>query len=84
MGPDYIITAATFAAVVLNFIALRRRASKKELWISTTIMLFGGFLYIMLIMDIQLPSFVIVMGHVFGPIAKPVMQWVSEGKVIHG
>ena len=84
MGPDYIITAAIFMAVILNFIALRRKASKKDLWSSTTIMLFGGFLYMMLIMDIALPSFVIVMGHIFGPLAKPVMHWVSEGKVNHG
>ncbi|OZB97980.1 hypothetical protein [Paenibacillus sp. XY044] len=84
MVPDYIITGAAFVAVILNFIVLGRQASKKDLWSSTTILLFGGFLYMMLIMDIPLPSFVIVMSHVFGPLAKPVMQWVTEGKVIHG
>ncbi|MET3546303.1 hypothetical protein ABID47_002919 [Paenibacillus favisporus] len=84
MGPDYIITAVIFVAVILNFIALRRQASKKDLWSSTTILLFGGFLYMLLITDIPLPSFVIVMGHIFGPLAKPVMNWVTEGRVIHG
>lgn len=84
MRPDYIIIMGAFVAAVLNFVVLRRKAARKDLWISSAMLLFSAVFYLVLASDIPMPSFVDLMGYVFDPLAKPVVNWVTEGTGDHG